>query len=59
MTVSAPLQNNITRFSGVSTKNENIKQSNHIGLLLKELIWVIGRKLFPMTFASAIFGGCG
>lgn len=53
--VSAPLQNNITRSSGVLTKD---KQINHIGLLLKELVWATEKwkEAVPMTFVSDTFG---
>lgn len=56
--VSAPLQNNITRPSGVLTKDKQIKQSNQIGPLLQELVWTTERwqEAVPMTFVSDIFG---
>lgn len=57
--MSAPLQNNITRSSGVLTKDKQIKQSNHIGPLLQELVWATERwqEAVPMTFVSDTFGG--
>lgn len=59
MMVSAPLQNNITRSSGVLTKNKQIKQSNHAGPLLRELAWATEgwQEVVPVTFVSDTFGG--
>lgn len=57
--VSAPLQNNMTRSSGVRTKDEQIKQNNHIGLLFGNLSgFTEGHEgLFRVTLTSAAVGG--
>lgn len=59
MMVSAPLQNNMTRSSGVRTKDEQIRQDNHIGLLSGNLPGFTegSEGLFPVTLISAVFGG--
>jgi hypothetical protein len=59
MMVSAPLQNNMTRSSGVRTKDKQIKQSDHAGLLFN-LFWLSEELQEPVSHNicfCATFGG--
>lgn len=57
--VSAPLQNNSMRFSGVLTENKQSKQSNHMGPLSQEHVGATEgwQKAVPMMFVSDTTGG--
>lgn len=57
--VSAPLQNNITRSSGVLTKEKQLKQSNHTGPVLEELVWATEgwQEAVPTACISDTFWG--